>query len=379
MDLDLKNKIKNGISDNKGNVGLIILICLLAAVSASLIFMVVSSILEERRDRSYTVVNYASSPLATETDGDIYHAAGASVATNTDTEEDEYSGPHAVFPVMSEGDSSSDKETTEESETVTTEIAEDISTETVNSETDTAAVGSDVYYPTRYEIVDNSGIDKGYYKDPGRIAHSTDYPYVTVDDSYFEDAVFIGDSRTQGLMLYGNMKTATFYCKQSLFVHNFLTEVYAATPSGTMTVPEALRLYKFKKVYIMIGINSMGLSTQGDFRDYYAEIVDTVRALQPNAVIFVNGIMNVTTSYSNGAPTINNINIRDKNVLISEFANGRDIFYLDMNEALCGEDGGLVPAYTWDGVHLYPDYYQVWKDFLYSHGLQQSTIDYLNS
>ncbi len=369
--------IKYLMSDNKGSVGLIILMCLLAVIAASLIFMVVSSLLEERDDKKYSGVHTASSAA---TDTDAYHAAGASVPAYGDDDDNGFELITPGLDLYPEDDKDYTGYVKNTEATVTEEITtEELTTEEAHSETDTEAVQAEVYYPTKYEIVDNSGVDKGYYKDPGRIAHSTDYPYVTVDDSYFEDAVFIGDSRTQGLMLYGNMKTATFYCKQSLFVHNFLTEAYASTPSGTMTVPEALRLYKFKKVYIMIGINSMGLSTQGDFRDYYADIVDTVRALQPNAIIFVNGIMNVTTSYSNGAPTINNINIRDKNVLISEFANGRDIFYLDMNEALCGDDGGLVPAYTWDGVHLYPDYYQIWKEFLYSHGLQQTTIDYLNS
>ena len=361
MDNDKINKNRRVVSDNKGSVGLIVLIIILAAVAACLIFLVVSSMLEDKKTKS--ILDDDSYLYTSATDTDSFHAAGASVSTNGDTSyEVTVNTPTTEVP-----------QTPDDAEPEEEEIEDD------NTGTDAEATPTDMYYPTRYEIVDNSGIDKGYYKDPGRIAHSTDYPYVTVDDSYFEDAVFIGDSRTQGLMLYGDMKTATFYCKQSLFVHNFLSEAYAATPSGTMTVPEALSRYKFKKIYIMIGINSMGLSTQGDFRNYYADIVDTIRGLQPNAVIFVNGIMNVTSAYSNRGGTINNINIRDKNVLISEFANGRDIFYLDMNEALVGEDGGLVPAYTWDGVHLYPKYYQVWKEFLYSHGLQQSTIDYLNS
>ncbi len=42
----------------------------------------------------------------------------------------------------------------------------------------------------------------------------TNYPVVSsarVDNSFFADAVFVGDSRTQGLQLYGDIKNATYY------------------------------------------------------------------------------------------------------------------------------------------------------------------------
>lgn len=34
--------------------------------------------------------------------------------------------------------------------------------------------------------------------------------FQTVDDSYFSDALFIGDSRTEGLALYGSLTMRTF-------------------------------------------------------------------------------------------------------------------------------------------------------------------------
>ena len=33
-----------------------------------------------------------------------------------------------------------------------------------------------------------------------------------VEDTYFEDAVFLGDSRTEGFRLYSGLKTGTYLC-----------------------------------------------------------------------------------------------------------------------------------------------------------------------
>ncbi|NLC74420.1 MAG: hypothetical protein GX685_04175, partial [Clostridiales bacterium] len=45
------------------------------------------------------------------------------------------------------------------------------------------------------------------------------YKFRTVDDSYFSDAIFIGDSRTDGLATYGDMKGTSFLAKESLSVY----------------------------------------------------------------------------------------------------------------------------------------------------------------
>ena len=42
-------------------------------------------------------------------------------------------------------------------------------------------------------------IESRYYSDAGKIALTTEYPYVLENDSYFNDAAFLGDSRTLGI------------------------------------------------------------------------------------------------------------------------------------------------------------------------------------
>ena len=43
-------------------------------------------------------------------------------------------------------------------------------------------------------------------------------------------------------------------------------------------------------------------------------------------------------------------------------ANNQDIFYLEVNDAVCDANGDLVTEYTFDQIHLKAKYYQLWKD-----------------
>ena len=47
------------------------------------------------------------------------------------------------------------------------------------------------------------------------------YSFTQVTDDYFQDAVFIGDSRTVGISEYSGIENATFLCKTSLSIYDY--------------------------------------------------------------------------------------------------------------------------------------------------------------
>ncbi|MFR6590850.1 MAG: GDSL-type esterase/lipase family protein [Gallintestinimicrobium sp.] len=136
-----------------------------------------------------------------------------------------------------------------------------------------------------------------------------------------------------------------------------------------MTLEQALSRHQFKKVYLMIGINEMGTGTPESFFEAYARAVYKIRELQPDAIIFVQGIMRVAGQKNASDPVFNNTNINIRNVEIETLANGKDIFYIDVNEAVCDENGNLYADWTFDQIHLKAKYYQVWENFLMEHGI----------
>lgn len=188
-----------------------------------------------------------------------------------------------------------------------------------------------------------------------------------VEENYFADALFLGDSRTVGLGQYGSLRDiATFYASTGMTIYKLLGAEIVEMPEqqGKITVEEALQQQTFGKVYIMMGINEVGSGTAESFAKAYQEVIARIQELQPDAIIYIEGILRVTTARSDKGDYINNEAINTRNEAISQLADGEKIFYLDVNQAVCDEDGGLVKDYTSDGVHLKAKYLTLWEEYL---------------
>lgn len=197
--------------------------------------------------------------------------------------------------------------------------------------------------------------------------------YHTVDDSYFDDAVFIGDSRTVGMYEYGGLeKTSTFYASTGLTIYKMFDSAIVSVPGQKkkITVEEALSQKQFSKIYLMIGINEMGTGTVESFMKAYGEAVQHLQELQPDAVIYLQAIMKVTTERSAQGDYITNEGIEARNAEIAKLADDRKIFFLDVNPLICDETGGMAASYTYDGVHLKAQYIPIWLDFLKEHAVE---------
>lgn len=196
--------------------------------------------------------------------------------------------------------------------------------------------------------------------------------YHTVDDSYFDDAVFIGDSRTVGMYEYGGLEeTSTFYASTGLTIYKMFDSKIVSVPGQKkkITVEEALSEKQFAKIYLMIGINEMGTGTVETFMKAYGEAVQHLRELQPDAVIYLQAIMKVTAERSAQGDYITNEGIEARNEEIAKLADDEKIFYLDVNPCICDDTGGMVASYTYDGVHLKAQYIPIWLDFLKEHAV----------
>ena len=188
-----------------------------------------------------------------------------------------------------------------------------------------------------------------------------------VEDDYFADALFLGDSRVGGMHEYGGLgDIATFYASTGLTIYKLFSAEIVEVPEQKekITVEEALQQQSFGKIYIMVGINEMGTGTVERYAETYKAAVEHLQELQPDAIIYIQAILKVTTARSNKGDYINNEGIDARNEALSQLADGKRIFYVDPNPAVCDEDGGLVQDYTSDGVHLKAKYISLWKEYL---------------
>ena len=201
---------------------------------------------------------------------------------------------------------------------------------------------------------------------------SSEVVYTTVEDDYFSDAVFIGDSRTVGLFEYGGLEdVTTFYASTGLTIFKLfdLKMIEVPDQKEKITIEQALSERQFSKIYLMLGINEMGRGDLEGFLTQYNQVITHLKELQPDAIIYLQGIMKVTTKRSEQGDYISNEGIEERNAGIAALADNVKVYYLDVNPMICDESGGMEPSYTTDGVHLKAQYIPMWKDFLKQHAV----------
>ncbi|MBQ8513989.1 MAG: hypothetical protein IJ496_01145 [Ruminococcus sp.] len=193
-----------------------------------------------------------------------------------------------------------------------------------------------------------------------------------VEDSYFNDALFIGNSRTVGLSLFGSMpEQTTFYATVGMNIYDLLDSTAQIPPEEgpEMSFSSLMNGQKFGKIYIMLGINDLGTGTSESFAEYYKSVLDQIHQMQPEAIIYIQSIINVDAARDAQGDSINNANINEKNALLAELANDDYIHYLNVNEVLVDENGALNADYTSDGIHLGGGSLSIWEDYLRSHAV----------
>ena len=196
------------------------------------------------------------------------------------------------------------------------------------------------------------------------------YTFTTVDESYLNGALFIGDSRTVALQMYGGLVNSNFFVNTGMNIWKGMESQIANVNGQNMTVDAALQVAKYDKIYIMLGINEVGTGTPDTFLQQYCVVINRIKQLQPQAVIYIQSIMHVTQSKDDANTSVSNVNINARNEKLKTLADNVSVFWLDENEVfdLAGT-GKLNPEYTSDGVHLKAKYIQLWVKYLLSHAV----------
>jgi len=191
---------------------------------------------------------------------------------------------------------------------------------------------------------------------------------VAVTDDYFQDSVFIGDSRTEGFQLFSGPQNATYYTSNGLKVDTIFTRQVVKTANGEkMTIIEALRQKPFKKVYIMLGVNELGWTYSDLFIKKYAEVIAEIKNIEPEAQIYVQSILPVSEKRSQSDEIYNSTNICKYNELIQQMAAEKSLYYLDVAQCVADDKGNLYSDASSDGIHLNKKYCDLWLDYLKLH------------
>ena len=189
-----------------------------------------------------------------------------------------------------------------------------------------------------------------------------------VDKSYLNDALFIGDSRTLGLMEYGGVSQASYFADIGMSVFNLEKTTVTVAGYGKTDIRSLLKQKKFGKIYFMMGINEAGYPWK-TLEKKYKETVAMIRDMQPDAQIFLCANLMMTEEKSGQSKAINNKVICKINAMIEKLASKNEMYYIDVNEIFTDKKGNLCETYSNDGVHVLGKYYRDWMDWICTKGV----------
>jgi len=194
------------------------------------------------------------------------------------------------------------------------------------------------YYKVKsYRKIGRTKLYSGY----SSIVNSKPYNYKPV----FQNDVFVGDSITRRMGLYGYMDTAKLIAKDG------------ATITGVKNLLVASTVKNPKRVIIMCGVNNLGLFKLNTttFRNLYNDLIVTAKKRYPNSKIIVEPIFRVNRTASK-----RNSDITTCNAIIKSLAKTNRIIFLDTSSI----DVSSSSARLADGLHFQPRFYPIWLAFI---------------
>lgn len=202
-----------------------------------------------------------------------------------------------------------------------------------------------------------------------------------VSASYFDNTAFVGDSVSLKLSYYaaatGALGKAQFFTAGSLGAGNALWEVsdesvHPSYQGVKMLVEDCIANSGADTVYIMLGMNDIGLYGIDDTIENYKTLLGNIKAKAPNVSIVVQSMTPMTDTSTIIGEDLNNENIKVYNnrllTLCQEngwaFVDVASVMYdeqgVNLNRDFCSDPDGL-------GVHFTEAGCEKWVEYLSTH------------
>lgn len=203
-----------------------------------------------------------------------------------------------------------------------------------------------------------------------------------VDYSYFDRAVLVGDSVSQGWNLYESpLRDHAFVCAYKSAGPNALVNKQTLDPGERSSLDhnsnrgqeigyDAIVNSNPKRVYILMGANALvrdGEAVEQSYIAYYSQLLDMLRQdLGSEVKIYVESVTPVRPGVSQ--PGLYKDRIQRVNNQLAALALEKGCYFVNIYEALADENGDLHTDYAAaDGVHLKSTAYPVMAEYLAKH------------
>lgn len=207
-----------------------------------------------------------------------------------------------------------------------------------------------------------------------------------VDYTYFDRAVLIGDSVSQGWNIYESpMKAHAFVCAYksigpSAIVNKQTLDPGQGSGRGQEVGFDTIVNSQPKRMYILLGANALvrdGEAVEQSFLAYYSQMLDMFReAVGGEVKIYVESVTPVRPGVSQ--PGLYKERIERVNNQLAALAQEKGCYFVNLYEALADENGDLrAELAAADGVHLKAEAYTVMAEYLARHTAYAADNPYL--
>lgn len=193
-----------------------------------------------------------------------------------------------------------------------------------------------------------------------------------VSSEYFSDAVFIGDSLTEGIRIYDVFGEVTVISKQGINSHSALEYTFYDPGDGVeRSMVDAIEFLQPRKVYIMLGTNGINWESVAWNLEGYDKLIDALKARIPGSYIVIQSIPPATVEKSTADSHYARENVAEYNAGLLDIAMRKGVYFLDVHAALSDENDYLrADIAAADGLHLKPSGYQLWYDCVVSRAVK---------
>ena len=200
-----------------------------------------------------------------------------------------------------------------------------------------------------------------------RSAILTPPTYEAVDSSFFDDAVFVGDSISVKMSYSAGERlgNAQFLVITSYGLHNAVNDLMSVPYRGRnyANIEQAVAATGAKKVFIMLGVNDIGRFKLEQNMENWRILVELIRSECPDVQIYIQSMFPIWS----GAQTtkLNNEKVYAYNFALKFFAEQYECGYIDVYPYLQNGLGGMAAEYCSDKyVHITEKGVDVWVSVL---------------
>ena len=206
--------------------------------------------------------------------------------------------------------------------------------------------------------------------------------------SFFDDAVFVGDSISLGWrnyvmsmrktdsLFFGGSDGAQFLVSGSLGAGNSLWEVTSESvhPSyqgEQMQLWKSIPLIGAKKVFVMFGLNDVALYGVEQTVENFDTLFSKIKEAVPDVQFYV---LSATYVKDGRYGQLTSADLRSLNLALIDFCAQNGYEFINIADALADADGNLKANYCSDGsVHQTNEAYGVWTALLKGYAASQLT------